>query len=171
MFKKAIFVSLCILALAAGAATAQGVDAKKQTSIGKYATAVEVLKALRADPAGTVILDVRPVAAYYYLGHPAGAHNIPFLFWTGTWDDQKKIYTFTKNAKFAQAVAAKFPKTQKLYVLSKAGVRAAQAIEVLAAAGYTDLVSITDGFDAWSGLPDNMLTRKLDPELIYRKPQ
>lgn len=171
MFNKAFFLSLCIAALAASVALAQDLDQKKQTSLGKYVTAAEALQMVRTDPIGTPLVDIRPVAAYYYLGHPLTAYNVPFLFWTGKWNPEKNVYIFNKNAKFAQAMSAKFAKDKKILILSKAGVRSAQAIEVLAQAGFTNVYSITDGFDAWEKLPDNTITRKLDPGLIYQKPE
>lgn len=171
MLKKAIVFSLAIVVLLATQALAQDLDAKKQTSLGKYATAAQVLEMVQADPNAVTLVDIRPVAAYYYLGHPKMAFNVPYLFWTGKWDEEKKSYSFARNSKFPQAMSAKFKKDQKIMVLSKAGVRSAQAIEMLAAEGFTNLYNITDGFDAWLKLPDNLLTRKTDPERIYRKMQ
>lgn len=138
----------------------------KATTLGKYITAVEASKRLRTNTS-TVLLDVRPIAAYYYLGHPRMAHNIPLNKWTGRWDPKKNRLIFLRNPLFVERVVTKFAdKRTVIFVMSKFGVSSAMAVDRLAEVGYVNAYNIIDGHDGWlnAALP---LTRNLDPKFVY----
>lgn len=86
---------------------------------------------------GWVYLDVRSVDEFT-AGHPVGAWNIPVL--------HRGPMGMTPNAEFVTVVAKTFQKTAKLVVGCASGVRSVRACELLAAAGYKDLVNMEGGF-------------------------
>ena len=147
-------------------ATGTTAENKTATKLGKYLTAAEAVE-LRKTNKSAILLDVRPVASYYYSGHPFSTHNIPLNVWTGRWDPEKKSYIFLRNTKFEERVAAKFAdKNATILVLSKSGIVGARAVDRLADTGYVNVFNITDGFDGWqkAGLA---VTQRLDPKLVY----
>jgi rhodanese-related sulfurtransferase len=87
---------------------------------------------------GYTYLDVRTVAEYA-AGHPAGAHNIPVLI--------QSPQGMAPNPDFLDVLEAIYPKDAKLVVGCKAGTRSARAAEMLAGAGYTDVVDQRAGFE------------------------
>ena len=101
---------------------------------------------------GYVYLDVRSVPEFDD-GHPEGAWNIPLLHMT----PQGRF----PNERFLDAVAATFPKDQKLVLGCASGGRSMQALEMLQQAGYASLIDQRCGFEGsrvepgWraSGLP------------------
>lgn len=87
---------------------------------------------------GYTYLDVRSQPEYA-AGHPKGAYNIPLMHsgWGGMQD----------NNEFLEVVTANFPKDAKIVVGCKSGQRSARAADMLAAAGYTDIVDQRAGFE------------------------
>lgn len=171
--KKRIVAAVCLasflfaatLALAQEAAQ---VDEKKATKLGLYVTAEQAYTVLKRDKTA-VLLDVRTGPQYYYLGHPPNAYMAPARFWTGKYDKEKNDFTFARNSKFEEYVAARWPdKSTTILVLSRSGDISAVAANRLADAGYTKVYNITDGFEAWQklGLP---VTRTLEPDKVYSR--
>jgi rhodanese-related sulfurtransferase len=91
---------------------------------------------------GYVYVDVRSVPEFA-AGHPAGAYNVPVL--------HAGPGGMTPNPDFLSVMQNAFPKDAKLVVGCKMGGRSARAAAVLEAAGYTNVVDQTAGFD---GGPD-----------------
>lgn len=92
-------------------------------------------------------LDVR-TPAEFQAGHVPGAVNVP-VWLPGP-------AGMTPNPDFLTQAKAEFPDPDvALCVGCKSGRRSIAASEALAAAGYTVLVNVEGGFDAWSaaGLP------------------
>lgn len=86
-----------------------------------------------------VYLDVRTVAEFE-AGHPAGARNVPVVFFAhGTGQP-------VANPDFVGEVERLLPPTTKLLVGCQAGGRSQHACALLAAAGYTDLTNVRGGF-------------------------
>jgi rhodanese-related sulfurtransferase len=94
-------------------------------------------KALLDSGAGWKYLDVRSVEEFD-AGHASGAWNIP-LFHRGP-------AGMTPNTEFESVVQRVFPRDSKLVVGCASGGRSMRACEVLAAAGYVDLVNLEGGF-------------------------
>jgi rhodanese-related sulfurtransferase len=90
------------------------------------------------DEEGYIYLDVR-TQPEYVAGHPKGARNVPLMHsgWGGMQD----------NNEFMEVMTANFPKDAKIIVGCKSGQRSAKAAEILAAAGYTNLVDQRAGFE------------------------
>jgi len=86
-----------------------------------------------------VYLDVR-TQAEFEAGHPAGARNVPIVFFDAAGRPPRP------NPDFVAVVERHLPRTTKLVVGCQAGGRSQRACEVLADAGYTDVVNVQGGF-------------------------
>jgi rhodanese-related sulfurtransferase len=95
------------------------------------------VKALLDTKEGWKYLDVRSVEEFG-AGHPAGAWNVPIF--------QRGPMGMTPNDDFVAVVAKTFTKDTKLVVGCGSGPRSERACELLAAAGYKDLVNVEGGF-------------------------
>jgi len=99
----------------------------------------EAAKAMATD-ANAVLVDVRTTAEWAYVGVPAlpNLHRISWQsFPTGAVDPD-----FV--AKVKQAGVAT---DQPVYLICRSGARSQAAAQALAAAGYTDLTNVSDGFE------------------------
>ena len=84
-------------------------------------------------------VDVRSVPEYEQ-GHPAGAHNVPLLhFDTGSGRMQP-------NPEFLAVMQAAYAVDAKLLLGCQMGGRSAQAAQLLASGGYTDVTNVAGGF-------------------------
>lgn len=157
----------------------------KQTTLGLYVTAKEAYEKWQADPVNVKILDVRTPEEYVLIGHPAMAHNIPFMLFKEKWYSQAEGAPMMKNPDFVSQVKKKFKATDTLFLICRSGGRSAMAVNTLAQEGFKNAYSITDGFEGdivkdensyfkgkrimngWknSGAP---WTLELNPELVFR---
>jgi rhodanese-related sulfurtransferase len=71
-------------------------------------------------------------------GHPSGAYNVPLLHQTEG--------GMTPNPDFKTVMEAVFPKDQRLVLGCRSGKRSLKAAEVLAKAGYQQVVDMQGGF-------------------------
>ncbi len=159
-------------------------DEKKHTTLGKYVDAANAYLMWSKDPEKVKILDCRTPEEYVYVGHPPMAHNIPSRTWTGKWDFEKKDYALQDNPDFEASVKKAFDTKDIVLVVCRSGHRSAASTNRLAAAGFTNVYNVVDGFEGdkvqdedssfkgkrmkngWknSGAP---WTYDLDPKLIY----
>lgn len=99
----------------------------------------EAGKALVSSP-DAVLIDVRTDAEWAYVGVPA-VPNLKRISWqvfpTGAVDPD-----FVSKVK-----AAGVAPSQPVYLICRSGARSQAAAQALAAAGYTDLTNISDGFE------------------------
>jgi rhodanese-related sulfurtransferase len=86
---------------------------------------------------GYTYVDVRSEVEFAQ-GHPKGSVNIPIA--------HKNNAGMSPNPDFVKVFEANFAKDAKVIVGCLAGGRSARAAEMLAAAGYTDLVDQRAGF-------------------------
>ncbi|BBA33460.1 rhodanese-related sulfurtransferase [Methylocaldum marinum] len=87
---------------------------------------------------GAVLLDVRDPLEFSYVGHPCGAINIPW----------KKAPDWKVEPDFADRVRQTVPKADTpIFLLCRSGQRSLDAAKALAAAGYSDLTNIEQGFE------------------------
>lgn len=91
---------------------------------------------------GWVYVDVRSVPEFEQ-GHPAGAYNVPLM--------HMGPGGMEPNAEFMDVMRAHFAKDAKLVVGCKSGGRSLRAAEMLAAAGYKNVVDQRAG---WGGARD-----------------
>jgi rhodanese-related sulfurtransferase len=159
-------------------------DERKQTSLGKYAAAMEAYLMVRANPEKTVLLDVRTPEEYSFVGHAPMGVNIPSQLWTGKFDPEKKDYPLADNPDFEELVKARFKPDDTILVICRSGHRGVAAVNRLAKVGFTNVYNVVDGFEGdkvseeesyykgkrmrngWknAGLP---WTTDLDPRLVY----
>lgn len=97
----------------------------------------EAARLLEANP-DAVYLDVR-TEAEFGAGHPAGAWNIPVVFF----DPSRRTIP---NADFQRVAAAVLAKEKKVIVGCAMGARSQRAAEILRALGFTDVVNVDGGF-------------------------
>jgi len=138
--------------------TIRKVPEKKQTSLGLYVTAKEAFEKWKAEPEQVKVLDVRTPEEYTFVGHPEMAWNIPFLFMTHQWDEEKDWYALRPNREFVAQVKEWAEPKDTLLVMCRSGDRSAKAVDALAKAGFTNVFTIFDGME---GDPVK------DPENLY----
>jgi rhodanese-related sulfurtransferase len=131
---------------------------ERQTSLGLYVTASEAYDMWQADPDGVVILDVRTPEEWVFTGHAPMAVNIPFAFLAYVWDDAKKGFPWSLNDDFVELVKERFDTDATILVSCRSGGRSAMAINVLAAAGFTNAYQILDGMEG---------SRVDDPDSVF----
>ena len=98
---------------------------------------VEAHAALQEAP-HAVLIDVRDPVEFSFVGHPAGALNVPWKF----------APDMRSNPDFLDQVRQLVPNlATPLYLLCRSGQRSMAAAATLAEAGYTHLGNIEDGFE------------------------
>ena len=91
-----------------------------------------------ATQADARLIDVRDPVEFSFVAHPAGAINVPW----------KWAPDMRPNPDFIDQVRNLAPVlSTPIYLLCRSGQRSLAAAEALAAAGYTDLTNIEDGFE------------------------
>ena len=96
---------------------------------------------LKDDP-DTVLLDVRSMVEWAYVGIPDLA-SINKDIVTIEWSKM----TGQPNAAFGKQLESSVPKDKKLMVICRAGIRSHAACQAAEQLGYTEVFNIEDGFD------------------------
>jgi rhodanese-related sulfurtransferase len=122
-------------------------DEKKHTTIGKYATSDEAYEMWKANPDKVKIVDCRIAEEYVFVGHAPMAYNIPSKLWTGKWDAEKKDYILEDNPNFETQAKSLFGLNDTIMIMCRSGHRSAASVNRLAAAGFTNVFNIVDGFE------------------------
>ncbi len=78
--------------------------------------------------------------------------------WPTQWDDEKKAFPWELNPDFVDLVKARFAPDDTILVSCRSGGRAAIAINMLAAAGFTNAYNILDGMEG---------SRVDDPDSVF----
>ena len=125
----------------------QQVPERKQTTLGLYMSAAQAYEQWKAAPEKVTIIDVRTPEEYAFVGHPEMAWNIPFAFVTYQRKDGKTEYGPKMNADFVKQVKELAGKTDTVLLICRSGDRSAKAVELLAAAGFENVYTVTDGFE------------------------
>jgi rhodanese-related sulfurtransferase len=79
------------------------------------------------------------------------ATNIPFAFMAYVWDDKKKAFPWSLNPDFVKLVKERFSPEGTILVTCYSGGRGAMAINMLAAAGFTNAYNILDRMEGQPG--------------------
>jgi len=111
-------------------------------------TPVKAYKMLKDDPEHTFIVDVRTRIEYQDIGHPNGAYNIPWKFYTT--QTGKKGYKKTSNKNFSKDLLARFnPKTDTLLLLCRSAKRTIAASTAAVDAGFKadKVFNVLGGFE------------------------
>ncbi len=171
-------------------AAAEPENPKKRTTLGKYVTASEAYEMWRSKPEQVKILDIRTPEEYVFVGHAPMARNILFKIWKGQWNSEKKAFDLRENPDFVAQVKQYYRPTDTILIMCRSGDRAAEAVNALAKAGFSNAYSMVDSFEGdlvtddqssfkgkrmmngWKNSPAPW-TYELDAELVYRpdKPQ
>lgn len=130
----------------------------KQTSLGLYVTAAQAYEKWKATPDEVTVIDVRTPEEYAFIGHPEMAWNIPLAFVTYQRRNGKTEYGPKMNADFVAEVKTIAGLNDILLVMCRSGDRSAMAVNALSAAGYTNVYTITDGFEG---------DKVVDPESVF----
>ena len=95
--------------------------------------------ALLQEREGAVLVDCRTRAEWSFVGVPV-MNNVRFVEWT-TYPDG------TKNENFVSEVAGGLAQDQPIVVMCRSGARSAAGASALAAAGFTEVYNVEDGFE------------------------
>jgi rhodanese-related sulfurtransferase len=90
------------------------------------------------DEEGYLYVDVRSEPEYA-AGHPAGAHNVPFM--------HAGPRGMTPNPEFMTVIEALYAREQKLVLGCRSGGRSLRAAELMIAGGYQNVLDQRAGFD------------------------
>jgi rhodanese-related sulfurtransferase len=135
--------------------TTQSLKTEKRTRLGLYLTAREAHVYLREHALNSLFVDIRTRGEYMYVGSPDGLDaHIPYMEVSelAVWDAKAKRYELEANSHFlpaiAQRAAAKrLSKTDSIVLICRSGDRSAKAVDLLRQAGYTQVYTVTDGFE------------------------
>jgi len=100
---------------------------------------ITVQQAHQKQAGGYTYVDVRSVPEFQ-AGHPAGAVNVPLL------NRDPRTGQMLPNPDFLGVMTAHFPPDAKLLIGCQVGGRSAQAAQLLAAAGFSDVSNVLGGF-------------------------
>lgn len=186
---KTMVVLLVVMAFAFGSqAFAQGqpVYPIKGKHKGGDVTPKQAYEMMQTDPKHTFLVDVRTRTEYQDIGHPIGAYNIPWKFYTTKVG--KKGYSKVKNKNFCRDLKARFnPRTDTLLMLCRSAHRTIASTTAAVDCGFKadKVFNVLGGFEGdkvkdkmsphhgmrmmggWrlEGLP---WTYKMDPKLMYQ---
>lgn len=90
-----------------------------------------------------VLLDVRSKVEFDYVGHPVGAINVMWKDYP-EWQENPD---FVAQARAALAAAGGDDAARPILAICRSGARSMAAAEKLAAAGYTNLCNVEEGFE------------------------
>jgi len=130
------------------------VPADKRTTLDRYLTSVEAHRMLSERATDVLFLDVRTQAEVSYVGVPSGLDaNIPFMLVDfDHFDAKSRRFTLHRNPAFVQAVTERLKekgldRNADVVLICRSGDRTARAVNVLAAAGFTRVWTVIDGFE------------------------
>ena len=158
MKSLAVAVAGCLLlGLPASAEILSSVDPgllpdRKHTRLGLYLTAEDAAAALAADP-GIVFVDARDPIEIAFVGHPEPIDAIvPFQTATLEFDAGSGEYRMAPNPGFVTQVDALMARERRgrgdpVFLICRSGNRSAEAADALAAAGYTNVWNLVEGFE------------------------
>jgi rhodanese-related sulfurtransferase len=116
--------------------------------MGGDVTPSEAWAVVQEDPKHTFLVGTRIRPEYQHIGHPEGAYNIPFQFWSGKFG--KKKYTRVDNPNFGKDLLARFnPKTDTLLFICRSTSRSCYTATEAAKAGWPEdkVFNILGGFE------------------------
>jgi rhodanese-related sulfurtransferase len=136
----------------------QQLPERKQTTLGLYMTAAQAYEKWKAAPDKVTLIDVRTPEEYAFVGHPEMAWNVPFAFVTYQRKEGKTEYGPKMNPDFVNEIKQIAAPTDTMLLLCRSGDRSAKAVNDLAAAGFKNVYTITDGFEG---------DKVKDPESVF----
>lgn len=128
----------------------------KKSKLGLYLTPQQAYEMKKGNPQGIAFFDIRTRAEAVYVGMPTDADAlVPFAEHQEImveWDDRRHMYKLEPNqdfvAEFDRRVREKgLGKDATIIIICRSGDRTSKAQDRLAAAGYTKVYSIAEGFE------------------------
>jgi rhodanese-related sulfurtransferase len=126
----------------------------KKTPQGLYVTALEAYQRMQDLGSKALFIDVRTRAEVAFLGMPTVADaNIPYMVPDfEQWDAKKNNFKMQPNSAFTmhlQELVTKrgLTKDSPIFLMCRSGNRSAKAANLLRLAGYTQVYTVTDGFE------------------------
>ena len=119
----------------------------RQTTLGLYVTAAQAYEMWKAAPDEVKVIDVRTPEEFAFVGHPEMVWNIPLAFVTYQRKAGKIEYGSKMNPDFVALVQEVAKPTDTLLLMCRSGGRSAMAVNKLAAAGFKNVYTITDGME------------------------
>ncbi|MEE8379941.1 MAG: rhodanese-like domain-containing protein [Gammaproteobacteria bacterium] len=136
------------------AADPANVPKKKRTTLGLYYTPAEAAEHMKKSGDRSLFLDVRDPVEVNFTGTPSVSDaNVPFKFAdTSKWHMKKKQFGMKKNKGFVSDVTARMKakglgKSDAIILMCRSGVRSGKAANLLAKAGYTNVINMIEGFE------------------------
>lgn len=143
------------------AGLADGVDVGalpefKRSRLQLYLTPREAYDTISKNHARTLFLDVRTRAEAMYVGMATLADAlVPYVEHQELmtdWDERRHMYQLEPNSDFTQEAEIRLKekglaKTDRVILICRSGDRSARAADLLANAGFTQVYSITEGFE------------------------
>ncbi len=148
---KKVQMIMLVMVLALGSAALAFAQAKypvKGQHKGGDVTPKQAYEMLQQDPEHTFLVDVRTRYEYQDIGHPVGAYNIPWKFYTRKLG--KKGYAKVLNKNFKEDLLARFnPETDTLLLMCRSAARTIPASTAAVDAGFkeTKVFNILSGFE------------------------
>lgn len=159
MLKKVIIILITVLSVAnvsvAGYLEVKNIPEKKQTKAGLYLNAKETYDLIQKEGGKVLFIDVRTRSEVAWLGMTDIADaNIPFKIIDKKyqWDEKRKNFKLKPNPNFVSSVTdllqqKGLTKNDKVIVMCRGGKRSAKAADALTAAGFSQVISVIDGFE------------------------
>jgi rhodanese-related sulfurtransferase len=149
MRKRFFFTFLLVVSAASSAvAIEQAKYPVKGLHKGGSLTPLQAYQLMEKDRERMFLVDVRTRYEYQDVGHPEGAYNIPWKFYTTTPD--RRGYTKVLNHNFVDDLRAIFdPEIDTLLFICRAGERSISAIAAAVAAGFSEdrVFNVLGGFE------------------------
>lgn len=149
--RKVLLFSVIIMAFVFGS-LAFALDQPKYPIKGKHKggdlTPKQAYEMLQKDPELTYIVDVRTRYEYQDIGHPPGAYNIPFKFYTT--EVGKKGYSKVPNKNFCRDLRSRFnPKTDTLIMMCRSAHRTIASTTAAVNCGFKEskVFNMLGGFE------------------------
>jgi rhodanese-related sulfurtransferase len=146
--QRILVLTLVMVFVFSSLAIGQEVYPIKGKHKGGDVTPMQAYKMIMADPEHTFIVDVRTRIEYQDIGHPNGAYNIPWKFYTT--ETGKKGYNKVLNENFGQDLKARFnPETDTLLLLCRSAQRTIGASTAAVDVGFKPdkVYNVLGGFE------------------------
>ena len=101
----------------------------------------------RAGSGKPIVIDVRTPEEFMFVGHAEMALNIPIAAQSYEWDAEKRQFPMRLLADFVSRVQQVATPNDTLLVMCRSGARSAQAVNLLAQAGFRNVYNIIDGME------------------------
>ncbi len=141
-------------AFSATSSIADEVEAYRETTLGLYVTAIEAHELMQNND-HAVLIDVRDPIEIKFTGfaEPTDIHVPWVLADHDNFDEEAKTWPMVKNTDFEAQIRAAIEalgvnKEDPIIVMCRSGAtRSAPAVDVIAEMGYSEVYSVTDGFE------------------------